>query len=88
MLVRDDEDLAIDQLAAAGRADDPQLTRLAIEPLQQQEGDRAETPSNLQVRSCRLGGCATSSSDFARSSPHCRPSRSNSSTRSTRGHAH
>ena len=55
MLVRDDEDLAIDQLAAAGRHDDPQLSRLAIEPLHQQEGDRAEPPSDLPVRSV-LGG--------------------------------
>jgi hypothetical protein len=54
MLVRDDEDLAIDQLAAAGRADDPQLTRPAIEPLQR-EGDPVGPPSDLAVRSV-LGG--------------------------------
>jgi hypothetical protein len=36
MLERDDEDLAIDQLAEAGRADDPQLTQPAVEPLQEQ----------------------------------------------------
>jgi chromosome segregation ATPase len=42
MLVRDDEDLAIDQLAAAGRADDPQLTRPAVEPPQEQAAERAE----------------------------------------------
>jgi conjugative relaxase-like TrwC/TraI family protein len=42
MLIRDDEDLAIDQLAAAGRFDDPQLTHLAVEPLQAQQANRAE----------------------------------------------
>ena len=55
MLVRDDEDLAINQLAAAGAHDDPQLTRPAIEPLQEQEADRVEPPSDLPVRSV-LGG--------------------------------
>jgi conjugative relaxase-like TrwC/TraI family protein len=42
MLTRDDEDLAIDQLAAAGRHDDPQLTLPAVEPLQRQQAGRAE----------------------------------------------
>jgi conjugative relaxase-like TrwC/TraI family protein len=41
MLVRDDEDLAIDQLAA-GRFDDPQLTHPAVESLQEPQGNRAE----------------------------------------------
>ena len=40
MLERDDEDLAIDQLAEAGRADDPQLTQPAVEPLQEQASER------------------------------------------------
>ena len=44
MLVRDDEDLAIDQLAAAGRADDPQLTARPVEPPQEQAAERAEPP--------------------------------------------
>jgi conjugative relaxase-like TrwC/TraI family protein len=43
MLERDDEDLAIEQLVDAGRADDPQLTQPAVEPLQQQAADRGET---------------------------------------------
>jgi conjugative relaxase-like TrwC/TraI family protein len=43
MLERDDEDLAIDQLAEAGRPDDPQLTPPAVEPLQEQASERAET---------------------------------------------
>jgi conjugative relaxase-like TrwC/TraI family protein len=42
MLVRDDEDLAIDQLTVAGRFDDPQLTHPAVEPLQNQQAGRAE----------------------------------------------
>jgi small-conductance mechanosensitive channel len=44
MLERDDEDLAIDQLVEAGRADDPQLTQPAVEPLQEQAPEQAETP--------------------------------------------
>jgi hypothetical protein len=44
MLTRDDEDLAIDQLTAAGRHDDRQLTRPAVEPLQEQQRNRAERP--------------------------------------------
>jgi conjugative relaxase-like TrwC/TraI family protein len=44
MLERDDEDLAIDQLVEAGRADDPQLTQPAVEPLQEQAPDQAGTP--------------------------------------------
>jgi conjugative relaxase-like TrwC/TraI family protein len=43
MLERDDEDLAVDQLVEAGRADDPQLTRPAVEPLQEQAPEQAET---------------------------------------------
>ena len=42
MLVRDDEDLAIDQLTAAGRFDDPQLTQPAVEPLREQQANRAQ----------------------------------------------
>jgi hypothetical protein len=42
MLVRDDEDLAIDQLTVAGRFDDPQLTHPAVEPLQDHQANRAE----------------------------------------------
>ena len=42
MLVRDDEDLAIDQLTVAGRFDDPQLTHPAVEPLSVQQAGRAE----------------------------------------------
>jgi conjugative relaxase-like TrwC/TraI family protein len=42
MLARDDEDLAIDQLAGAGRHDDPLLTHPAVEPLHEQ-ADRAES---------------------------------------------
>jgi hypothetical protein len=45
MLDRDDQDLALDQLPAAGRADAPQLTRSQItEPLQEQAAQRAEPP--------------------------------------------
>jgi conjugative relaxase-like TrwC/TraI family protein len=45
MLDRDDQDLALDQLPAAGRADDPQLTRTQnTEPLQEQAAQRAEPP--------------------------------------------
>jgi hypothetical protein len=51
MLERDDEDLAIDQLAEAGRADDPQLARLAVEPLQEQAPEQAETPLPAAGRS-------------------------------------
>ena len=77
MLVRDDEDLAIDQLAAAGRADDPQLTRPAVEPLR--AGSRSRRAAVAIRRSAaRSASCATSSSDYARSSQHCRPSRSES----------
>jgi conjugative relaxase-like TrwC/TraI family protein len=43
MLERDDEDLAIDQLAEAGRADDPQLTQPAIEPLHGQTPEQPKT---------------------------------------------
>jgi conjugative relaxase-like TrwC/TraI family protein len=50
MLERDDEDLAIDQLAVAGRADDPQLTRPAVEPLQEPAG-----PSGLATGRSVLG---------------------------------
>jgi chromosome segregation ATPase len=42
MLAHDDEDLAIDQLTVAGRFDDPQLTHPAVEPLQEQQANRAE----------------------------------------------
>jgi hypothetical protein len=42
MLERDDEDLAIDQLVEAGRADDPQLTQPAVEPLQEQTPEGPE----------------------------------------------
>jgi len=45
MLERDDDDLAIDQLAAPGRADDPELNRpgdVDAEPLQEQAANRAE----------------------------------------------
>jgi conjugative relaxase-like TrwC/TraI family protein len=48
MLERDDEDLAIDQLATPGRADDPQLspqTDVDGEPLQEQTARRAEPPT-------------------------------------------
>ena len=51
MLVRDDEDLAIDQLAAAGRADDPQLAHAGVEPLLERATARAESPSDPPVRS-------------------------------------
>jgi hypothetical protein len=43
MLERDDEDLAIEQLVDAGRADDPQLAQPPVEPLEQQAADRGET---------------------------------------------
>jgi conjugative relaxase-like TrwC/TraI family protein len=43
MLERDDEDLAIDQLAQAGRVDDPQLTEPAVEPLEEQAPERPGT---------------------------------------------
>jgi conjugative relaxase-like TrwC/TraI family protein len=44
MLERDDEDLALDQLVAAGRADDPQLANSGAQPpLQERGADRAET---------------------------------------------
>jgi conjugative relaxase-like TrwC/TraI family protein len=49
MLERDDEDLAIDQLAVAGAADDPQLTGLAVEPLAEQATGRVEGSSRAQV---------------------------------------
>jgi hypothetical protein len=42
MLVSDDEDLAINQLAVAERFDDRQLTHPAVEPLQDQQADRTE----------------------------------------------
>jgi conjugative relaxase-like TrwC/TraI family protein len=43
MLERDDEDLAIDQLPPAGRADDPDLNRAPVgEPLQEHVAERAE----------------------------------------------
>jgi conjugative relaxase-like TrwC/TraI family protein len=51
MLVRDDEDLAIDQLAVAGRPDDPQLAHAGVEPLQEQTTTRGELPSDPPVRS-------------------------------------
>jgi hypothetical protein len=51
MLVRDDEDLAIDQLAAAGRPDDPQLAHAAVEPLLEQTTTPGESPSDSPVRS-------------------------------------
>jgi small-conductance mechanosensitive channel len=51
MLERDDEDLAIDQLVDAGRADDPQLTQPGGEPLQEQAGDRAEASVSAVGRS-------------------------------------
>jgi conjugative relaxase-like TrwC/TraI family protein len=47
MLERDDEDLAVDQLAAAGRADDPQLTGArTVTPAQEQAAERAEPPAH------------------------------------------
>jgi conjugative relaxase-like TrwC/TraI family protein len=43
MLERDDEDLALDQLAAAGRADDPHLGGArTVAPAQEQAAERAE----------------------------------------------
>jgi hypothetical protein len=52
MLVRDDEDLAIDQLAtAAGRADDPQLAHSAVEPMLERATARVEPPYHPPVRS-------------------------------------
>jgi hypothetical protein len=43
MLERDDEDLALDQLVAAGRADDPQLANSGAQPpLQERGADRTE----------------------------------------------
>src|ERR1019366_8889546 len=43
MLERDDEDLAIDQLPAPGRADDPDLSHTpAGKPLQEHAAERAE----------------------------------------------
>jgi len=48
MLTRDDEDLAIDQLAA-GRFGDSQLTHPAVEPLQEQQATRAEPPGVAAV---------------------------------------
>jgi conjugative relaxase-like TrwC/TraI family protein len=48
MLERDDEDLAIDQIATPGRADDPQLapqTYVDGDPLQEQPARRAEPPT-------------------------------------------
>ncbi len=51
MLVRDDEDLAIDQLAVAGRPDDPQLAHAGVEPLLEQTTTPGESPSDPPVRS-------------------------------------
>jgi len=51
MLVRDDEDLAIDQLAVAGRADDPQLAHARVEQLQVQTTGPGEAPSDPPIRS-------------------------------------
>jgi AAA domain len=58
MLARDDEELAIEQLASAGRADDHELAAsraLASEPLQERAADRAQpeapaarTPTRLR----------------------------------------
>jgi hypothetical protein len=50
MLIRDDEDLAIDQLTAAGRHGDPQLTRPAVEPLQERQRNLAEPLVTAPVR--------------------------------------
>jgi hypothetical protein len=50
MLERDDEDLAIDQLATPGRADDPQLTQPATEPLQQDAPGSTEVSRSANSR--------------------------------------
>ena len=49
MFVRDDEDLAVDQLTVAGRFDDPQLAGRTVEPLQEQQANRAEPPAVAPV---------------------------------------
>jgi hypothetical protein len=50
MLVRDDEDLAIDQLAVAGHGNDPQLAHVGVEPLQEQTATPGESTSGPPVR--------------------------------------
>jgi conjugative relaxase-like TrwC/TraI family protein len=50
MLERDDEDLALDQLVPAGRADDPQLANSAAPPpLQEPGADRGETTHHKPI---------------------------------------
>ncbi len=57
MLQRDDEDLAIEQLPSAGRADDPDLADArvhAVEPLQEHAATRAEPTPPATVTPARL----------------------------------
>jgi len=55
MLERDDEDLAIDQLPAAGQRDDPQLRRpQATSPLQEHAAARAEPTTHAEPGPARM----------------------------------
>ncbi len=87
MLERDDEDLAIEQLPGAGRADDPALAvsrELAAEPPQERarrtRGARA-AGRRRPARSC--GNCASASSSCRRSFGRCRSGSSSASRSST-----
>ena len=85
MLERDDQDLAVEQLRPAGRADDRQLT-LALdhthEPVQEHAALRAEPDTPLMGVS-RFGSSANASSSSPRNTRRCRARSSGSSTRRT-----
>jgi ATP-dependent exoDNAse (exonuclease V) alpha subunit len=84
MIERDDQDLAVEQLAPAGRADDHQLT-LALDHTNQHKSTPRCEPNPTQHRWPRRG-CATSanaSSGSARNAPRSRPPSWASSTRLT-----
>ena len=93
MLERDDEDLAIEQLPGAGRADDPTLASArthATEPPQEHAAARAEptplataTPARLRelTRAHRAAACAARGATDARAAAH-------RGSRRARPHAH
>ena len=87
MLERDDEDLAIEQLPGAGRADDPDAGRLAGARSRASTGARrphSQSPRSRPRRPARsCGSWASASSSCRRSFGRCRSASSSASRTST-----
>ena len=81
---RDDEDLAIDQLPAAGQRDDPQLRRAqATSPLQEHAAARAEPATHAEPGPARMRELRNTLQQLGRSSQRSPTASWTSSTTST-----